>query len=172
MDAFIGQITIVGFNFEMRNWAFCRGQLIAVSQNTALFSLLGTIYGGDGRTTFALPDMRGRVAVGFGNGPGLRSYSIGQKGGMEQVALTINQIPAHNHKIAMGGTGSTNMGSGNFLASVTQGDNIFTSDASGSNALDPSTVTNMGGNQAHTNIQPFIAVNYLIAMQGIFPSRN
>ena len=100
-EPFIGQITLVGFNFAPRGWAFCEGQLLSISQNTALFSLLGTTYGGDGRTTFGLPDLRGRVPIGPGTGPGLPSYSWGQKGGADREALAINQMPGHSHTVAL-----------------------------------------------------------------------
>ena len=97
-DPFVGQVEIVAFNFAPKGWATCDGQLLSIAQNTALFSLLGTQYGGDGRTTFALPDLRGRMAIGFGQGPGLQNYEIGQAGGEEQVTLTLSEIPAHTHQ--------------------------------------------------------------------------
>jgi microcystin-dependent protein len=189
MDPFLGQIVLFGGNFAPRGWALCEGQLLPISQNSALFSILGTIYGGDGRTTFALPDLRGRVPVQPGTGPGLSNYQLGQRGGAEQVTLTINEIPSHSHlatgQIKASNTpGTTNNPTGNVLSSaVTQIDrstsvdsNIYAADnnTNVNMAADQVNITvgNAGGSRPHYNIQPFLGVNYIIALQGIFPSRN
>lgn len=160
-----------GFNFAPRNWAFCDGQLLPIAQNTALFSLLGTTYGGDGRTTFGLPDLRGRVPLhdGSGTGPGLSSYSLGQQGGLETVTLTAQQIPPHNHLQACS-SDDPNSGSpaGNFPAAVSPP--IYSSGANA--AMANTAVGNAGGGQQHENRQPYLAINFCIALQGVFPSRN
>ncbi len=171
-DPFIGQIMPVGWSFAARGWTKCDGQLLQISQNTALFSLLGTTYGGDGRTTFGLPDLRGRVAIHQGQGPGLSSYAIGQKGGTEQVTLAVNQMPSHSHTV------NSNTNPGNltnpanaFPASETVGTQDIYSDTSNS-TMNPAMIANSGGSQAHTNLQPYLTINWLIALVGIFPSRN
>lgn len=190
-DPFIGQIVMFGGNFAPRNWAFCNGQLLAISSNTALFSILGTIYGGDGRTTFALPDLRGRVAVSSGTGPGLPNFQLGSRGGTPEVTLNSLEIPAHNHSAtatansvatmrAESRPGNATDPTGLMLAS---GSSIFRRNvASEDVAMDAAMVsvdTNVnvqtgltGGNRPHTNLQPFQTVNYIIALFGVFPSRN
>ncbi|TCL10321.1 microcystin-dependent protein [Roseivirga ehrenbergii] len=207
MDPFLGEIVMFAGNFAPRGWAFCDGQLMAISQNTALFSILGTTYGGDGRTTFALPDLRGRAAIHPGTGPGLSNYRLGQRGGVETVTLNQLQIPSHSH-IAIpstsGGTaninatavlhadstGATNDPTDKFPANVPNAGPSQVK-AYGSNAditmnagavtvtgtvdlgtIPAPTIGNTGGNQWHTNIQPFECVNFIIAMVGTFPSRN
>ncbi|WP_106791919.1 phage tail protein [Aquimarina sp. Aq78] len=184
MEGMIGEVRMFAGNFAPRTWAFCEGQLIAISQNTALFSILGTIYGGDGRTTFALPDLRGRVPIGPGNGPGLPSYREGQKGGAPTNILNVTQLPSHNH------IGAVKVSSGNATQSIaTNGASIATpgigsgrsfSPTEGFNTASPdvtlnsnSVVTgNTGGNQSINNMQPFLSVYYIICLQGVFPSRN
>jgi microcystin-dependent protein len=158
-----------GCNFAPRNWAFCNGQLMAIAQNTALFSLLGTTYGGNGQTTFALPDLRGRVPIHFGQGPGLSSYALGQTGGVESVTLIQQQIPQHNHSLACS-SDDPNAGSpkNNFPAAVSTPIYSTTSNASmASNAIGIA-----GGSQPHENRPPLLTINYCICVAGIFPSRN
>jgi microcystin-dependent protein len=171
MEPFIGQIMMFGGNFAPRGWAFCDGQLLPISSNSALFSILGTTYGGDGRTTFALPDLRGRLAMHPGNGPGLSSYRLGQKGGAEDVTLNVNQIPSHNHSIRAANTGGddTDPTTGNGFGSAS--DDLYIEDAPGT-TMPNGIMTNTGGNQPHTNIQPFQCVNFIIALQGVYPSRS
>ncbi len=178
-EPFLGEIRLFGFNFAPRGWAHCDGQLLPIAQNSALFSLLGTIYGGDGRTTFALPDLRGRVPMHMGTGPGLSSHPIGQKSGNESVTLTETQIPSHSHTAngtvqAVSGDGNNKGPAGNVPASLSR-ENAYSSDtpdtamaADGVNV----TVNNTGGGQAHTNMQPYQVVNFCIALTGIYPSRN
>lgn len=190
-EPFIGQIVMFGGNFAPRAWAFCDGQLLAISSNSALFSILGTTYGGDGRTTFALPDLRGRVAIGPRQGPGLSDYRLGQRGGIEDVVLNQTQMPAHIHPasatatstatmMAEGQTGTVSTPAGNMLAA---GSNIFRPNARQDDVnMDPAmvsvntdvqvTVGNAGNSLPHENRQPYLAVNYIIALFGIFPSRN
>ena len=171
MNPFIGLIVMFGGNFAPRGWALCDGQLLPINQYSALFSILGTTYGGDGRTTFALPDMRGRVPIHEGTGPGLSPYDLGQKGGSETVTLTTNQIPSHHHNVNLGGTGSTPAGSGSLLGNVTGTNLIYNPTASG-NTLASNAISNTGGGQSHNNIQPYLAVNFIIALQGTYPSRS
>lgn len=197
MDGTMATVMIFAGNFAPRNWEFCQGQLISIAQNSALFALIGTIYGGDGRTTFQLPDLRGRVPIGAGQGNGLSDYRLGARGGQESVALTINEMPSHNHsaqltetapaiisgKIATGNTGrgssSSNSPDGNYISEIPSG--FRTGEGTGSlngltvNLTQPqytATIGNTGGNQAHENRQPWLAMNYVICTQGMFPSRS
>jgi microcystin-dependent protein len=178
-EPFIGQIEMFGGNFAPRGWAFCDGQLLAISQNTALFSILGTTYGGDGRTTFGLPDLRGRVAMHPGNGPGLTPRRLGEKSGTETVPLIESQIPSHTHTASgtiqakNGQPDESNPGNAvpSTLTNGTEGyaDDSNTTMKAGGVAV---SVNPTGGSQAHTNIQPYQCVNYIIALIGIYPSRN
>jgi microcystin-dependent protein len=179
MEPFIAQIIMFGGNFAPRGWAFCDGQLLPISQNSALFSLLGTTYGGDGRTTFGLPDLRGRVAIHPGNGPGLSSYRQGQKGGSETNTLTTNQLPSHNHAAAgtaksVSGEGDTAVPTDKYPAKSGVGDPDYGTTPDGSMAAGgvDVTVQNTGGGQSVNNIQPYGTVQFIIALQGTFPSRN
>jgi microcystin-dependent protein len=163
---FLGEIRLFPFNFAPRNWAFCQGQTMAISQNSALFSLLGTTYGGNGTTTFLLPDLRGRVAVGQGNGSGLSPYSFGQVGGVESVTLLQSQLPAHTH--AQPVTNSAASGSRpNGTVPATGGSYAASSDGG---AFVATSAT--GGSQPFGIVQPYLAMSYCIALSGIFPSRN
>ena len=169
MDPFLGELRLFGFNFAPVGWAMCQGQLIGISQNTALFSLLGTMYGGDGMSTFGLPDLRGRTAVGMGQGPGLADYVQGQVGGTETVTLTAAQLPAHNHSVA-----ASSAATGKSPAATVPG---YTADGStygttADLAMSPTMVGGGGGGQPHANLQPYLALNWCIALQGIFPSRS
>lgn len=177
MEPFIAQITLFAGNFAPRGWAFCNGQVLSIAQNTALFSLVGTTYGGNGQTTFALPDLRGRVPIHPGQGPGLSTYSLGQVAGSETVTLTTNQIPAHTHNL-MGSTanGSAPSPAGNALAQSYDANTLNNVDtyAAGpaTSALHPSSISATGSSQPHSNIQPYTCINYIIALEGVFPSRN
>lgn len=166
MEPFIGQIQAFGFNFAPRGWALCNGQLLPIAQYSALFSLLGTTYGGDGRTTFGLPDLRGRAPMHFGNGPGLTSRQLGQRGGAESVTLTTAQLPSHNHNLQSAPEGNTDEPVDNYIAGA--GLNSFSTEASTTSKA----TTNSGGNLAHENMQPYLTINYCIALFGIFPSRS
>lgn len=207
MDPMLGEICLVPYTFAPRGWAFCQGQLLTISQNQALFSLIGTIYGGDGRTTFALPDLRGRNAVSAGNGPGLPSVRLGNSDGYPQVQLDINHLPTHKHHAVFtagsGTSGSTTadlkvtQGSGTtsdpasaksiasqVTAGLSTGDSLSTDDSTtvikdavtGIKAGSPDSGTviigNTGNNFPFDNRSPFLTLNYIICLQGIFPSRN
>ena len=174
-NPFIGQICMFGGTFAPRGWALCNGQLLSVNQNSALFSLLGTIYGGDGRGTFGLPDLRGRLPLHQGTGPGLTARNIGSKPGTEDVTLIPTQMPSHTHQIhgtteqadaeAAGGGDPT----GKVLADASI--SIYSAVAPDSD-FDATAVTDTGGGQDHSNIMPFLCVNFIIALFGISPSRN
>jgi hypothetical protein len=170
---FIGQITIFAGNFAPRNWAFCNGQLLAIAQNTALFSILGTTYGGNGTTTFALPDLRGRVPIHFGQGSGLSNYVLGQFGGAENTTLLATQIPAHTHGVnAVASGGNQASPAGGLPAIESTGTSLDYSSAATNATMNAGMIGTAGGNQPHTNIQPYLTLNYIIALAGIFPSRN
>jgi len=169
VDPFIGELRLFGFNFAPRGWALCQGQLMSISQNTALFSLLGTMYGGNGQTTFGLPDLRGRAAISFGQGPGLASYEQGQPGGVEQVTLLAGQLPAHNHTVSASSAATGKNPANSFPA--------YTADAStyGSTAdltMNPAMVGGGGNAQPVAVASPYLVLNWCIALEGIFPSRN
>ncbi|MBN7803545.1 phage tail protein [Algoriphagus aestuariicola] len=195
MEPFLGQIMMVGFDFAPRGWALCNGQLLSIAQNTALFSLLGTTYGGDGRTTFALPDLRGRCAVGMGQGPGLTLRNQGEMAGSENTTLTVANIPAHTHPAQVSNIQVQMMASNEAGTEETPGNNNATTLAASTNqgrgvdiynsstpnvalntgnspASGSVTVGMTGGNIPVNNMQPFLGVNYIIALQGIFPSRQ
>ena len=174
---FIGAITIFAGNFAPVNWAFCQGQLMDISQNTALFSLIGTTYGGDGVTTFALPDLRGRIPVHQGQGPGLSPYTIGETVGSSSVVLTQNQIPAHSHQLYVStAAATTNNPSGNVLAKPVQPGSTATvsafAPAGALVTMTPNAIAPSTGGQPHENMPPYIALNFIIALFGIYPSQN
>jgi len=175
-EPFIGQVTYFGGNFAPRGWAFCDGQLLAISQNDALFSILGTIYGGDGRTTFGLPDMRGRALVHAGTGPGLSPRRLGSKGGSERVTLTTNQLASHSHTGIMKATSvlgdGTSPGNGSLAESAVEMYLEGASSLSETIAPGSGTLSNTGGSQAHNNMMPWGTANCIIALVGIYPSRN
>lgn len=177
MDPYLGMIAMFGFNFAPRGWMLCNGQLLAIQQNAALFSLLGTTYGGNGVSTFALPNLQSRVPIGMGTGPGLSSYVIGQMGGTENVTLLSTQMPQHSHVMTASGDGPTQATAmGASLASEVRGGVnpmpiVYANGAT--NPVNMGSATSLaGGNQGHPNMQPYLAINYSIATQGIFPSRN
>jgi len=172
-EPFIGQIIQAGFNFAPRGYATCDGQIMSIAQNTALFSLLGTTFGGDGRVTFGLPDLRGRTPLHQGNGPGLTPRVIGEMAGAENVTLLSSQMPTHNHLMSTTNVaGAVSTPGGNFVAPSS--DSVIsnfrpTSDGS---TLHPQSIGLAGGNQPHNNMQPYLVTNFCIALEGIFPSRN
>ncbi|NVK42950.1 MAG: phage tail protein [Oceanospirillaceae bacterium] len=186
-EPFLGEIRLVGFNFAPRGWAFCQGQLLPIAQNTALFSLLGTIYGGDGKTTFALPDLRGRSPVGQGDGPGLSNIRIGEKAGSENVTLTQAQMPSHNHtaeaSVAIPAN-STSTDTNPAPASNTvlgpasnsgRAGALYTTEAANTTLApfdNPVNVQPAGGNQPVGIRDPFLGMNFVIALEGIYPSRS
>lgn len=173
MEPFIGQILMVAFNFAPQGWALCNGQLLPINQNTALFSLLGTYYGGDGRTNFALPNLQGRVPIHQGSN-GISNYVIGATGGVESVALGVNNLPAHNHpancSTAQGTSGSP---ANQFWAEEKKGGSTVPYYAASANAQMAATAIGMtGGNAPVSVVQPYLCINFIIALQGIFPARS
>lgn len=171
-EPFVGEIRMFAGNFAPRGWAFCDGQLLAVSQNDALFALLGTIYGGDGRTTFGLPDLRGRLPIHAGDGPGLSPRRLGAKFGTEEETITVNQLPSHGHDPFQASTDRGNEANpgGNLLAESPQ-ISMYIEDPSSAN-LNTSSITQVGGSRSHTNLMPFLCVHFIIALVGIYPSRQ
>jgi microcystin-dependent protein len=164
-EPFLSEIKIVSFNFAPKGWALCNGQFLPINQNQALFALLGTTYGGNGQTTFALPNLRGQVPIHMGNG-----HTLGEKGGTTSVTINIQQLPTHLHSLnGSSTTGTVNVNTGNqFGVSQTPvyspPQNLIT--------INPQTVTNIGGSQPHNNMMPYLVLNFIIALQGIFPSQN
>jgi microcystin-dependent protein len=180
-NPFLGEIRIFAGNFNPRSWAFCRGQLLPIAQNDALYALIGTTFGGDGQTTFGLPDMQGRSLIGQGQGSGLSSYVVGQKSGTETVTLNTTQLPSHNHSLNAWNIDSTNetpgtsVGLSNPLNAHTGEKSLFYLNTNGgpnSPALAADTIMPSGGNQPHDNMAPSLVLNYIIALEGVFPSRN
>ena len=170
-EPFVGEIRMFAGNFAPRGWAFCDGQLLAVSQNDALFSLLGTIYGGDGRTTFGLPDMRGRIPIHAGTGPGLSPRRLGSQAGAESVTLTILDMPSHTHAMSMS-SGPANVS--NPMQAVVGTSNViemFTADTADV-MLSSLSIGQVGGDRSHTNMMPYLCVNFIIALFVIYPSRQ
>ncbi|WP_107498116.1 tail fiber protein [Thalassobius sp. I31.1] len=169
MEPFIAQIMIFGGTFAPRGWAFCDGQLLPIASNEALFSLIGTTYGGDGRTTFALPDLRGRAPIHEGQGPGLTNRQLGRTYGAEQVTLQADELPPHSHTMNVANvTADNSRPQGDMLART----EIYTATTSPTVPLAAATISNSGAGQGHDNMQPSLAMNYIIALQGIFPSRS
>lgn len=165
-EAFIGEIRPFAFPFAPKNWAFCNGQLLSIAQNTALFSLLGTMYGGDGRVTFGLPDLRGRTPLHIGNG-----FDQGQQAGAENHTLISNEMPMHTHQaVASGSPATTSAPSNAGLIAAAQAD-IYAPAAS-LTSMSLSSVSSVGSSQPHNNMQPYLVINFCIAIVGIFPSRN
>jgi len=186
-DQFVGEIRLFPFNFAPVGWAICNGQLLAISQNTALFSLLGTMYGGNGQTTYALPNLQGRVPMKFGASPGLTDRLQGEAGGTEYVALAVSEMPAHAHTVSAGGTLRGKNASADRQSPVGAVPAIESAGvtATYSNALadtpmragavtfsGPATAVSFGGGTPHENRQPYLTLNYCIALQGVFPARS
>jgi len=165
---YVGEIRMFAGNFAPAGWMFCEGQLLPISANETLFNLIGTTYGGDGQSTFALPDLRGRIPLHFGN-----SLILAETGGVETVTLTVNQIPAHNHALL----GSTNTGTGtqptgNVLANLSVGTNSGYGTDNPLTTLSPQAISPVGGSQPHDNFQPYLCVDFIISLFGIFPSQT
>jgi len=167
-DPFIGEMRYFAGNFEPRGWAFCEGQTLQIAQYTALFSLLGTMYGGDGRTTFKLPDMRGKALLHFGNGPGLSNTAIGQNKGQKETVLTANQLPNHSHTVNVSNTTAD----ASEPASGTLSSARIYRDRAPNGTLHTDTVSNTGAGQAVNLEQPYIAIRCIIALEGTYPSRS
>lgn len=172
-DPFVAEIRIFGFNFAPRGWAFCNGQLIPLSQNTALFSLLGTTYGGNGQTTFALPDLQARAPMYWGQGPGLSLHDIGETAGSQSVSLLSSQLPIHSHNISVPTLAEARADRANAYNNVPANPADATYAASGAaTAMSPQSTTVAGSGQPHNNMQPYLTLNFCIALQGIYPPRN
>lgn len=168
-EAFIGQLLLVPYNFAPQGWAMCNGQLLSIAQNTALFSLLGTTYGGDGQTTFALPDLRGRVPLSSGQGPGLSNYTLGEAGGAESITLTAAQMPQHTHSANANAGDPTDTTPTNH---VPAGGSTGSYNAAANTVMSAGMIGPAGGSQPHENRQPYLTLNWIIALEGIFPSRS
>lgn len=176
---FVAEVTIYPFNFAPKGWAFCAGQLLPLSQNTALFSLLGTNYGGDGKSTFGLPNFQGNAVIGQGQGPGLSPYFVGQEGGASSVTLLQSEMPSHSHSWSANTsdgtvlTAANNMLSNAFTGSKTVNyvGNYMTTNNNPATAMSPFAIGITGGGQPHDNMQPYLTLNFCIALQGVFPAR-
>lgn len=170
-EPFIAEIRIFAGNFAPRGWAFCNGQLLPISQNTALFSLIGTTYGGDGRSTTALPNLQGRAPMHPGRGPGLTDRRLGERGGVETVTLSEAQMPNHSHALQGTRESGDNLNPGNnYLA---RGTAMYAPPpSSGVSPMASNALASVGGSQPHNNLQPFLAINFIIALVGLYPSRS
>ncbi len=175
-DPFVAEIRIFPFNFAPRGWAFCDGQILPLSQNTALFSLLGTTYGGNGQSNFALPNLRGRLPMAQGQGPGLSQRWLGEAGGSETVSLQPTQVPAHTHALAAATSASSASPAGTAMAPAFSATNapvsVYRSGSSNRAAMAADAVGPAGGGQPHNNMPPYLALNFCIALQGVFPPRS
>lgn len=176
MTPYLGQISAFGFNFAPIGWAMCNGQKLSIAQNQALFTLLGTYYGGDGIQTFGLPDLRGRTPLHQGQGPGLSNYAIGQMGGSEAVTLMSTQMPSHMHLVTVSSSaGSKDTPGSSYLAAAglsTDGTPVTMYGTSPNTTMAQMGLTVTGGSQPHNNMQPYLAINWCIATQGIYPTQN
>jgi microcystin-dependent protein len=172
MDPFVAEIRIFPFNFAPKGWAFCDGQILPLSQNTALFSLLGTTYGGDGKSNFALPDMQGNAPMHPGQGPGLSLHDLGETGGSDTVSLLESEIPSHSHAMRADvlDIADTNVVSANASLALSSGGTLY--QASGGVVLSDNALAPAGGDQPHNNLQPYLTCYFCIAMQGVFPPRG
>lgn len=173
-DPFVAEIRIFPFNFPPKGWAFCEGQLMPLSQNTALFSLLGTTYGGDGKSNFALPDLQGRMPMHHGQGPGLSLYDLGQTGGSDTVTLLESEIPTHTHTIQVSDNGSPAVSSPGPTAALGSAPNraFVSAPVTGSVVMAPNQLLPAGGGQPHNNMPPYLTLQFCIALQGVFPPRG
>jgi microcystin-dependent protein len=171
---FVAEIRIVAFNFAPRGWALCNGQILPISQNTGLFALLGTYYGGDGKSTFALPDLQGLVPIHAGQGNGLSQYFLGQQGGSETVTLLQSEIPLHNHTLrAHVLPGETPSPSPQRVIARSQNGSAYNTNVSTSVIqMAPQSIAPAGGSQGHNNMRPYLTLNFVIALQGVYPPRN
>jgi microcystin-dependent protein len=171
-EPFVAQIQIFGFNFAPQGWAFCQGQLLPISQNTALFSLIGTQFGGDGRSNFALPNLQDSVPIGQGQGPGLTQRNIGDTGGEPFVTILSSQLAGHTHPANCNNAVGTAYDPAGQVWSQDAGGNPEYGGVAVAGQMSPNAILQAGGGQPHNNLQPYLALNYCIALQGIFPSRN
>jgi len=166
-EPFLGEIKMASFNFAPKGWALCNGQLLPINQNQALFALLGTMYGGNGQTNFALPNLRGRTPIHFSG-----SFTQGQTGGQEAHTITSSEMPAHNHFVTGNDVAATTNSPGAATRLANSSPQNLYGPFSGPTTMDPGSILNVGGSQAHTNMQPYLTITFIVALQGIFPSRN
>jgi len=171
-NPFIGQLSLVGFKFAPVGWAIAAGQILPLSQNTALFSLLGTMYGGDGKSNFALPNLQGAVAIGFGQSPGGQYYTQGESSGEQTVALLVSQTPTHNHTPMSVTRPATQSTPGNNSFAESTAGNIYSTSTSPLTQMNAAAIGLFGGGQPHNNLMPYLGLNWIIALQGIFPARS
>lgn len=174
-DPFLGEIKLFAGNYAPYGWAFCDGQIMQIAQNTALYSILGARYGGDGKTTFALPNLKARIPLHFGKGPGLTTYALGETFGSEKVALSINQMPAHSHSaiVRAANAGTTNQPENNLFGKIARSNIYSTPDATLTNMAEGSAaLENSGASQLHTNMQPYLTLSFIIALMGLYPIRD
>lgn len=170
-DPFVAEIRIFTFNFAPKGWSFCNGQLLPISQNTALFSLLGTYYGGDGKSTFGLPNLQGNVPIGTGQGPGLSDRFIGETGGTPSVTLLQSEMPSHNHNAQVGvGNPAEASNPSNQVLSVTN--RAVYDNVTSASTMSPQSLSLAGSSHPHNNMQPYLGLNYCIALQGVYPPRS
>ncbi|MCB1035753.1 MAG: phage tail protein [Acidobacteria bacterium] len=163
---YVGEIRMFGGNFAPAGWQLCEGQLLPISENETLFNLIGTTYGGDGQSTFGLPDLRGRLPIHQGNG-----FNLAQTGGAEEISLTVSQIPAHSHPfLGSNDTASADSPQGNLMAVTNVSKRVYSVNTAPTSALAPQSMTSTGGSQPHSNFQPYLCVNFIISLFGIFPS--
>lgn len=172
MNPYIGEIRMFGGNFAPVGWAFCNGQLLSIAENDALFNLIGTTYGGDGQTTFALPDLRGRIPLHMGTGAGLTNRILGEMAGTETVTLTPNQLPVHAHPFIGTSASASATSPANGLVASPSDIDLYRPGSTPSAALAPNAVSPAGGSQPHDNTQPFLCVSFIISLYGIYPSQN
>lgn len=174
MEGMIGTIMWFAGNFAPKTWSFCQGQTISIASNTALFSILGTTFGGNGTTNFQLPDFQGRASIGNGNGPGLTPRALGQKVGENQTTLTVNNLPAHNHSLnGVAAPGALSTPGGNYMANTGNADReYFTGAGAPLVNMNATGIAPSGGSQPFNNAQPYLGMNFIICTYGIFPSRN
>ncbi len=174
-DPYIGEIRMFAGNFAPQGWAFCDGQLLSISDNTALFSIIGTTYGGNGTTTFALPDLRGRVPIHAGSGAGLSTHYLGETSGTETNTLTISQLPAHNHNATITNPvydDEANSDDPTSRYPAVSGENMYSDQTNTDGALPEISIENTGGSQPINNLQPYLTIHFIIALQGIYPPRS
>jgi microcystin-dependent protein len=171
-NPFLGQLMLVGFDFAPTQWAFCAGQLLPISQNTALFSLLGTTYGGDGRSNFGLPNLQGSCAIGSGQGPGLSIYDLGEIGGSSSVTLLVSEVPNHNHQPMAKESFATETAPLNNSFAEASGGNIYSTSTSNLTAMAGTMTNTVGNSLAHNNQMPYLTLNWIIALAGVFPARS
>jgi microcystin-dependent protein len=174
MDPFVAEIRIFGFNFAPKGWAFCDGQILPLSQNTALFSLLGTTYGGDGKSNFALPNMQGNAPMHPGQGPGLSLHDLGETGGSETVSLLQSEIPLHTHTMMVGtqDPADNQVPGPSKILGKSAGAFAYVTGSPPLKAMNPNTVAPAGGDQPHNNMMPYLTMNFCIALQGVYPPRT